>query len=51
MKITDLMFDKNGQMFQHLTKSFNKLLAEDIPTFLMNSDNMFYVKMTDTHRY
>lgn len=43
-RFADLYFKQKNVMFTHLYNSFDKLLDEDIPFFLQNSNNTFYEK-------
>jgi DNA-directed RNA polymerase beta subunit len=45
-KFIDLYFKQKNVMYAHLYNSFDKLLDEDIPTFLKGSDNIFFEKIT-----
>lgn len=45
-KLSDLYFKQKNIMFTHLYNSFDKLLDEDIPTFLKNNNNLIYEKVT-----
>jgi hypothetical protein len=45
-KFIDLYFKKKNIMFSHLYNSFDKLLDEDIPNYLMATKCSFFEKMT-----
>lgn len=45
-KFIDLYYKKKNIMFSHLYNSFDKLLDEDIPNYLMNTKCSFFEKMT-----
>lgn len=45
-KFIDLYFKKKNIMYSHLYNSFDKLLDEDIPNYLMSSKCTFFEKIT-----
>ena len=50
-KFIDLFFKQKNIMYSHLYNSFDKLLDEDIPTFLKNTKSTFYEKVTKDKVY
>ena len=50
-KFIDLFFKQKNIMYTHLYNSFDKLLDEDIPTFLKNANNTFFEKITKDKVY
>jgi DNA-directed RNA polymerase II subunit RPB2 len=45
-KILDLYFQQDGILYSHHSNSFDKLLEEDIPRYVKETENMFYEKIT-----
>lgn len=50
-KFIDLFFKQKNIMYSHLYNSFDKLLDEDIPTFLKSTKSTFYEKVTKDKVY
>ena len=50
-KFIDLYFKQKNIMYAHLYNSFDKLLDEDIPTFLKENNGLFFEKVTNDKIY
>ena len=50
-KLIDLYFKQKNIMFTHLYNSFDKMIDEDIPTYLRMNPNVFFEKITKDKVY